>query len=177
MEMNGTLLIHHQNEQTWFYIERKTFQSMKKNYVCIVKIRQLNNIFNSMMTSFCSSTTVASKPSFFLSQESTANNINVLTAVQQLLLCAKGGNFPIKGAQHTHTECKYDCKYTAHVYTQYMALRHTAFLRCYHGWIPQRSTDSYLRLIYVFLAVLMSRFLLVMSNMRPGGGDRLQLLG
>ena len=63
------------------------------------------------------------------------------------------------------------------MYIQYMALRHSFFLLCYQGRIPQRRTDSYLRLIYVFLAVLMSGFLLVMSNTRPGGGGGLGLLG
>lgn len=63
------------------------------------------------------------------------------------------------------------------MYIQYLAQRHTAFLLGNHGMIPQRRSDSYLRLIYVFLAVLMSGFLLVMSHMRPGGGDRLWLLG
>ena len=58
-----------------------------------------------------------------------------------------------------------------------MAPRHTGCLFCYHSRIPQRRTDSYLCLIYVFLAVLMSRFLSVMSNTRPGGKDGLTLLG
>lgn len=64
-----------------------------------------------------------------------------------------------------------------YVYVQYRAQRHTAFLLYYHGRIPQRKTDSDLRLIYEFLAVLMNGFLLVMSNTRPGGGDGLRLLG
>lgn len=39
-----------------------------------------------------------------------------------------------------------------------------------------KGTVSYLLLIYVFLSVLMRGFLVV-SSMRPGGGDGLRLLG
>ena len=96
-----------------------------------------------------------------ISQES-PNKINVLAAIAAAAIVCRGRKLT-KTIQH-RPDCKHTCicsiwpADTQHLCTATIAQ------------IPQRITDSYLLLIYVFLAVLMSGFLLVILNTRPGGG-------